>query len=209
MTRIGRLHVLTDVVLQARFSHVDIARLAIAGGADTIQFRQKAGRTREMISVCRELKGLCAASGVTFIVNDRIDVAIASEADGVHLGQEDFPIALARRLLGPGRIIGGSASDMEEALRCLNEGADYVGFGPVYATTSKEDAGPASGVSELSKIVRAIPIPIIAIGGITVENAAEVIAAGAKGIAVISAVCCREDPASATRALGEAIGGEA
>lgn len=205
MKAIGRLHVLTDIAVQSRFSHVEIARLAIAGGADTIQFRQKTGKTREMIQTCRELKTLCSSSGVIFIVNDRIDVAIASEADGVHLGQEDFPIPLAREMIGGGRIIGGSASDMQEALRCHDEGADYVGFGPVFSTTSKEDAGPVSGVAELRRVVRAISIPIIAIGGITAGNALDVMGTGARGIAVISAVCCREDPESATRALREAI----
>jgi thiamine-phosphate pyrophosphorylase len=209
MKRIGRLHVLTDTVLQSRFSHEEIARLAIAGGADTIQFRQKSGKTREMIDVCRRLKSLCAAAGVAFIVNDRIDVAIASEADGVHLGQEDFPIPVARRLLGAGRLIGGSACDLEEARRCLAEGADYVGFGPVYPTSSKADAGPVSGLELFRQVVREISIPIIAIGGISPENAREVVAAGAKGIAVISAVCCNDDPTAAAKALSAAIRGEA
>lgn len=203
--QIGRLHVLTDTVLQSRFSHLELARLAIKGGADTIQFRQKAAATREMIDTVRKLKQLCLGSGVTLIVNDRIDVAIATEADGVHLGQDDFPIPLARKLLGESRIIGGSAATLEEAQRCLAEGADYIGFGPVYPTTSKEDAGPVSGIKLLEKAVAAIPLPIIAIGGISVKNTPEVMQAGAQGIAVISAVCCQEDPEQATRALKQAM----
>jgi len=208
MKKIGRLHVLTDTELQSRFSHVELAKLAIRGGADTVQFRQKIGATREMIEICREIKRLCEDSDVMFIVNDRVDVAIASEADGVHLGQEDFPIPLARKLLGETRIIGGSAVTLEEAQECLSEGADYIGFGPVYPTTSKNDAGPVTGIELLKEAVNAISIPIIAIGGVTVENTPEVIRAGAQGIAVISAVCCQENPEQATRDLSQALQSE-
>jgi thiamine-phosphate pyrophosphorylase len=180
---------------------LELAELAIAGGADTIQFRQKDGTTREMIRVAEQMQTLCKRVGVTFIINDRVDVAIASHADGVHLGQDDFPIPLARKLLGEEAIIGGSAGNMEEALRCLAEGADYIGFGPVYPTTSKEDAGPAAGLGPMKQIVEEIPLPIIAIGGITADNTPPVIQTGVHGIAVISAVCCQNDPAEAARCL--------
>jgi thiamine-phosphate diphosphorylase len=143
--KIGRFHVLTDICLQTHFSHVELAELAIAGGADTIQFRQKDGATREMIRVAEQMQALCKRAGVTFIINDRVDVAIASHADGVHLGQDDFPIPLARKLLGEEAIIGGSAGNLEEARKCLGEGADYIGFGPVYPTTSKD--APVSGLT--------------------------------------------------------------
>jgi len=199
--KIGRFHVLTDTILQTRYSHVELTGLAIAGGADTIQFRQKEGSTREMISIAEEMQDLCRKAGVTFLVNDRVDVAIAAHADGVHLGQSDFPIPLARKLLGDEAIIGGSAGNIEEARKCLAEGADYVGFGPVYTTSSKEDAGPASGLELLEQIVREIPLPIIAIGGITTENIPLVMEAGAYGVAVISAVCCQSDPLDAARCL--------
>jgi thiamine-phosphate pyrophosphorylase len=205
MKQVGRLHLLTDTVLQSRFSHVELTELAIAGGADTIQFRQKSGATREMIGVARQMKKLCEKSDVKFIVNDRVDVAIASGADGVHLGQDDFPIPLARELLGEDRVIGGSAATIAEARKCLSEGADYVGFGPVYPTTSKDDAGPVSGIDILKQVVEAIPLPIIGIGGVYAENTLEVIRAGAHGIAVISAICCQEDPERATRALHSAL----
>ena len=208
MKKIGRLHVLTDTELQSRFSHVELAKLAIKGGADILQFRQKIGTTREMIEICREIKRLCEDSDVMFIVNDRVDVAIASEADGVHLGQEDFPIPLARKLLGETAIIGGSAVTLEEAQECLSEGADYIGFGPVYPTTSKNDVGPVTGIEILKEVVNTISIPIIAIGGVTVENTPEVIRAGAQGIAVISAVCCQENPEQATRDLSQALQSE-
>ena len=205
MKQIGKLHILTDMVLQSRFSHMEITRLAIAGGADTIQYRQKSGTTREMIEIARNMKRLCTEAGVTFIVNDRLDVAIAAEADGVHLGQDDFPIPMARGLLGEGRIIGGSAATLDEARKCLSEGADYVGFGPVYPTSSKDDAGPVSGIDILKQVVEIIPLPIIAIGGVGPENIPDVMRAGARGIAVISAVCCQDDPEEATRALYQAL----
>jgi len=205
MKKIGRLHLLTDVVLQSRFSHEDLTRLGIAGGADTIQLREKGGSTRRMIEVARSMAAVCRQTGVPLIVNDRIDVAIASDADGVHLGQSDFPIPLARRLLGKDKLIGGSAATFEEARMCLADGADYVGFGPVFVTGSKDDAGPVSGPAILKQVVETIPLPIIAIGGITAENIGEVMRAGAYGIAVISAVCCQLDPQGATRALRDAL----
>ena len=199
--KIGRFHVLTDTLLQTRFSALALTEMAIAGGADTIQYRQKSGPTREMIRVATELRDICHQSGIPFIVNDRLDVAMASQADGVHLGQDDFPIPLARNLLGPEVIIGGSASTLEEARKCLLEGADYIGFGPVFPTSSKDDAGPVSGLGLLEQVIREIPLPIIAIGGIIGANTLPVIQTGAHGIAVISAVCCQEDPREATKSL--------
>ena len=201
MKKVGRLHVLTDTDLQNCFPHIELAELAIAGGADTIQFRQKTGETIQMIRIAEQVQALCKRAGVSFIINDRVDVAIASHADGVHLGQGDFPIPLARKLLGEGAIIGGSAGNEEEARKCLLEGADYIGFGPVYPTSSKEDAGPASGLDLLRQVVEKIPLPIIAIGGINKDNTVLVKESGAYGIAVISAVCCEKNPEEATRCL--------
>jgi thiamine-phosphate pyrophosphorylase len=205
MKKLGRLHLLTDVVLQSRFSHEDLTRLGIAGGADTIQLREKIGSTRRMIELAKSMAVVCRQAGVPLVVNDRIDVAMACDADGVHLGQSDFPIPLARSLLGNDKLIGGSAATLEEAQICLADGADYIGFGPVYATGSKEDAGPVSGPALLKQVVETIPVPIVAIGGITAENVPEVMRAGAYGIAVISAVCCQIDPEGATRELREAL----
>ena len=201
----GRLHILTDTVLQDRFSHVELARMAIEGGANVIQFRQKTGTTREMISIASQMKRLCAEGNALFIVNDRIDVAMASEADGVHLGQDDFPLSLARKLLGEDKIIGGSAGNLDEAMLCYTGGADYVGVGPVFATSSKMDAGPAGGLDLVRTIAAKIPLPIIAIGGVDEENAAHVLRAGAQGIAVISAVCCKPNPKASTAALNKVL----
>ncbi|MBN1833744.1 MAG: thiamine phosphate synthase [Deltaproteobacteria bacterium] len=207
MKKIGKLHVLTDTVLQGRFSHLELARMAIRGGADTIQYRQKSGSTREMIRVAAQMKQVCSDQGVPLIVNDRVDIAIAVKADGVHLGQDDFPIPLARELLGQEMIIGASASNMEEVKKCLLEGADYVGFGPIYPTTSKDDAGSAKGIDGLAQVVKSVPVPIIAIGGIGLENVSEILRTGVHGIAVISSVCCREDPEQAAKALYQILQG--
>ena len=201
MKIIGRLHVLTDTILQNRFSHIELTEQTISGGADTIQFRQKSGSTKELIEIAMGMRQVCREKGAVFIVNDRIDVAMAADADGVHLGQDDFPIPLARELLGKDRIIGGSAATPEEMENCIREGADYVGFGPVYPTGSKDDAGPVSGIDLLKGIVASTTIPIIAIGGIDRNNASQVMGTGAHGIAVISSVCCRDDPQKATREL--------
>ena len=192
---------LTDTFLQNRLSHLELAELAIAGGADTIQYRQKSGTTKEMIRVTGQMQAVCRRAGVTFIVNDRLDVALASKTDGIHLGQDDFPIPLARKILGEKAVIGGTARTLEEAGQCLRDGADYVGFSPVFTTTSKEDAGPAGGLGLLKQVVMEIPLPIIAIGGITKENTPQVMKTGAYGIAVISAVCCQEDPKEAARVM--------
>jgi len=205
MKSIGRLHILTDVALQTRFSHTDLTRYAIKGGADTVQLRQKTGSTRDMITVAVEMKALCAETGVTFVVNDRVDVAMAAAADGVHLGQDDFPIPLAKRVLAEDCIVGGSASTLQEALQCLTDGADYIGFGPVFYTMSKEDAGPASGLTLLAQVVKSVPIPIIAIGGINHTNLPAVMNTGTYGVAVISAVCCHDHPEEATRVLRAAL----
>jgi thiamine-phosphate pyrophosphorylase len=205
MRRIGKLHLLTDRVVQTRFSHLELTVQGIKGGADLIQFRQKSGSTLELIDTARQMKKICTDSGVPLIVNDRLDVALACDADGVHLGQDDFPIDLARKWLGSEKIIGGSASNLEEAQKCQQQGADYIGLGPIYTTTSKADAGPICGLDLLRQIVKQIPLPIIAIGGIQEANIAELLSAGAYGIAIISAICCQPDPAAATRRLKETL----
>lgn len=203
--KIGRLHILTDTTIQSRFDHVELAERAIRGGADVIQFRQKSGDTLSMIRIARRVRAVCRRAGVPMIVNDRVDVAIAADADGVHLGRDDFPIRLARQLLGPHRIIGGSSGSIEEARAGYEEGADYLGCGPIHATATKPDAGPAAGVELVRAVAAAVPVPLIAIGGVTVADVERLLAAGAHGIAVISAVCAAEDPEEATRALRSAI----
>jgi thiamine-phosphate pyrophosphorylase len=144
---------------------------------------------------------LCRRAGVTFIVNDRVDVALASDADGVHLGQEDFPVALARRILGPDRIIGASVDHPDECEAAWRDGADYVGFGPIYGTASKSDTGPVVSVAGLREWLPKFRLPVIAIGGIDAGNIAPVLGAGAHGVAVLSSICRADDPEIATREL--------
>jgi thiamine-phosphate pyrophosphorylase len=201
MREVGRLHVLTDTGLQSRFTHPEIAEMAIRGGADVIQFREKAASTREQIVVVRRLVELARRSGAKLIVNDRIDVAIAADAHGVHLGHDDFPLTLAREWLGPDRIIGASVRSLEEAHRAAQAGADYLGAGPVRATASKADAGPVIALEELRSMVGAVEIPVIAIGGIDADSVAEIMHAGVHGIAVIRAVSHADDPAAAAAGL--------
>ena len=201
MKTIGRLHVLTDSELQSRWSHLDLARAALDGGAETIQYRRKHGPTRLMLQEAIAIRDVCRCRKVPLVVNDRVDVALFADADGVHLGQDDLPIALARDLFGPARIIGGSAVRAEDAVSGRAGGVDYVGIGPIFVTTSKQDAGPVLGLSGLACAVRTADIPLIAIGGITAENAAEVLATGVHGIAVLGAVCLADDPAAAVARL--------
>lgn len=204
--KIGRLHVITDTALQQRFSHLDLTRLALEGGADTIQYRQKTGTTRLRIEEAIELRALCRRKRIPLIVNDRADIALAADADGVHLGADDLPPTIARELLGPARLIGGSADDADEAVALERAGLDYAGIGPIFATRSKSDTGPVLGLAGLEQAVKRCHMPLIAIGGITLQNLEAVLRTGVHGVAVLSAVVCADDPAAAARTFAEAIG---
>ena len=196
---------LTDLRFQQRFSHAELARLAAEGGADTIQFRQKSGSVRNMLVEARHAVSACREQGVPFLVNDRLDVALACRADGIHLGQQDFPVLEARHVLGPEAIIGGTATTVEEALAMQEAGADYVGFGPVFSTTSKDNPARVKGVTNLARVCAAVRIPVIAIAGISVERIGPVIRAGAHGVAVMTGVTTAENPARAARAFREEL----
>ena len=201
MKRIGVLHVITDTTIQSRFTHAELAKMAIEGGADTIQFRQKTGTTRQLVETAKAIQSICAGREVPLIVNDRADVALAVGAAGVHFGQDDLPVAIGRRILPPETIIGGSARTEEKILEAISDGADYIGFGPIYSTSSKPNAESPKGLEALRRMCEIARCPVIAIGGITADTAYDVICAGAHGIAVISAVCGQPDPVSATRRL--------
>ena len=202
---IGRLHVLTDYYFQQRFSPEQLAEMAIAGGADTIQFRQKNGHIRHKLTMASQVAGPCREAKVPLIIDDYIEIVLAISADGLHLGQNDFPLAEARNILTPGVILGATATTLEQAKTAWKAGADYIGFGPVYPTTSKANPARVKGISGLQAVCEAVPIPVIAIGGITAEQVPDIMKAGAHGIAVMSAVCNAEDPVTATRCLSEAI----
>jgi thiamine-phosphate pyrophosphorylase len=205
MKKIGVLHVITDTTIQTRFTHAQLAELAIQGGADTIQFRQKTGTTREWVEMAGAVQAVCARHRVPLIVNDRADIALAVGSAGVHFGQEDLPVAIGRRILPPEAIIGASARTEEKIMAAIADGADYIGFGPIYQTASKPDAETPKGLDALRRMVEIAPCPVIAIGGITAETAYPVIRAGAHGVAVISAVCVQPDPVVATRRLIDEI----
>ena len=176
---------------------VRTARLAAESGATAVQLRAPGRKKRQWLAVARDLKAALAPLGVPLIINDQIDVALIVEADGVHVGQEDLPAADVRALIGPDMILGLSVTNFVE-LADVPAGVDYLGIGPVYPTGSKPDAAPATGVEAL---VAAARLPVVAIGGIHSGNCAPLFAAGAKGVAVISAICGQADPARATRDL--------
>jgi thiamine-phosphate pyrophosphorylase len=180
---------------------VDIVRAAIAGGATVIQLREKEGTTREMVELGRALRILTRSADVALIVNDRLDVALAIDADGVHVGQDDLPAEVARALLGSDRILGVSAATPQEAQAAVAGGADYLGTGAVFATGSKADAGDPIGLVGLATVAQSVPIPVVTIGGIGPGRAGPCIAHGAAGVAVISAVVAHPDPEAAARQL--------
>ena len=203
--RIGRLHVLTDFHLQQRFAHVEIARQAIRGGADTIQFRQKSVAIRHTLVEAERTVRTCRKGNTPLIVNDRVDIALACGADGVHLGQTDLPILVARRVMGPDAIVGGTATTLEEAREAREAGADYIGFGPVFHTSGKRNPACVKGLARLGSVCAGLDVPVIAIGGITADRIGPVIRAGAYGVGVMTAVTMAESPVKAVRAIRDAL----
>ena len=201
---IAGLYVIIDPDVLMGRGEVEVAQKAISGGAKAIQLRDKNHNKGEILSKARELKALCAQSDVLFIVNDYLDIAIASGADGLHLGQEDLPVSTARQLLPIDRIIGCSTKTIAAALQAQTDGADYVAVGSMYPTASKTDTHVV-GLETLRQIREAISIPIVAIGGIDAKNAAEVMAAGADSIAVISAVLGAADVEKAARQIAQSM----
>ncbi len=182
----------------------DLLGAVIDGGCRMVQLREKEWPSGRLLPLARRLRDRCRRAGVTFIVNDRVDLAVAVEADGVHLGQEDLPARTARPLLRGGMLLGVSTHAVEQARAARDDGADYVAVGSMFATASKPDfqlVGPAL----IRKLRGEIRVPLVGIGGITHENVAEVVRAGADGVAVISAVCAAPDPTAATRRFLELI----
>jgi thiamine-phosphate pyrophosphorylase len=200
------LYVIVDSVsLQGR-SHVEVAGQAIEGGAMVIQLRDKEHGKRELLSIAQALRDLCTRNGVLFIVNDHIDIAIAVDADGVHIGREDLPVGVVRRLLPIDKILGCSAHTVDEAIAAQSEGADYIAVGAVFPSPTKPDA-ESVGTVRVKKIKEMVSIPVVAIGGVNEKNAGEVFAAGADAVAVISAISNDADVAAASRRIAGAIQG--
>jgi thiamine-phosphate pyrophosphorylase len=195
------LIVITDHELARPRTVLDVVRLALEAGAPAVQLRDKTAGARALVQQAAELLPLVRAHHARLFINDRVDVALLAGADGVHLGPEDLPVREARRI-APQLQIGYSTDDPEQARAAERDGADYIGCGAVFGTTSKADAANERiGIHRLDEVARAVRIPVVAIGGITVENVAQVAATKAAGVAVIGAVMRASDPAAATRAL--------
>lgn len=178
-----------------------ILRQLLDGGARIIQLRAKETAARDCLNLAREARELCRAAGCLFIVNDRVDIALAAKADGVHLGQEDLPLYVARRLLGRDKIIGISTHDLAQAREAEQGGADYIGFGPIFGTATKNTGYSARGPAMLKEIRQAVKIPIVAIGGINEKNVAQVWQAGADSAAIISDLMGAEDVGGKVRKI--------
>lgn len=195
------LYVITDSRLARGRSHLEVVGAAVRGGATVIQYREKDAPAREMIENALALLDLCRTHNVPLVINDRVDVALAVDADGVHVGQDDMPAAIARKLIGRNKIVGVSAANPDEARAAIADGADYLGVGAIFATGSKSDAGTSIGMPGLIQVARVSSVPVVGIAGINSSNAASVIRAGASGVAVISAVVGADNIEQAAREL--------
>lgn len=206
----GRLDLSVYVILDRDFtagrSLVEVAQAAIHGGATVLQLRDKSSDIHRFYADALALRQIARTAGVPLIINDRVDLALAVDADGVHVGEDDLPVEATRQLVGPDRFVGASAGSVEAARTAIAAGADHLGVGPVYeARTTKTDAGPPVGLTLIHDIATVSRIPIVGIGGITAENAGAVIAAGAAGVAVISAIGLAADVEAATRTLAQSV----
>jgi thiamine-phosphate pyrophosphorylase len=201
------LYLVTDRRLSRGRATVNIVGAAVRGGITCVQLREKHCATREFIAEARAVRRLLDETGTTIplIINDRLDVALAVGADGVHLGQTDMHIADARRLVGANMLIGISVESVDDAIRAEAEGADYLGISPVFATPTKNDTAPPLGLAGISRIRAAVSLPLVGIGGINHENAPEIIRAGADGVAVVSAIVSAACPRSAATTLKQQI----
>ena len=184
-------YLVTDSGLSKKGTLSDVQN-AVVSGCKIVQYREKNKSTKEMISEALQIKAICGADAI-FLVNDRIDVALAVDADGVHIGQDDMPIDVAREILGADKIIGLTVHDIHEAMEAEKSGADYVGLSPIFDTATKSDAGKGIGTERIMDVKNAISIPIVAIGGINKENCKVVIENGADSLVAISAVVCSDD----------------
>jgi thiamine-phosphate pyrophosphorylase len=191
--KFGKLCVITDTVIQNKYSHEEIAYLASKGGADIIQFREKHLSTSELIKIGKSIRKICDRFGSLYIVNDRVDIAMLTKADGVHLGKEDIPVNEARSLLGKNKIIGGTAHTLREAIIAQNKGADYIGYGHIFETKTKKKSTKPKGIKGLKMILAKIKTPVFAIGGIDLNNVTSVMQCGVFGVAIVGAIVKSDD----------------
>jgi thiamine-phosphate pyrophosphorylase len=184
---------------------VEVVAAAVEGGVTVVQLRGKRLTTSDFVELGRTLRNTLTPRGVPLIINDRVDVALAVGADGVHIGQDDMAVRDVRALVGPALIVGLSVTNELEAQRLDASLVDYAGVGPVFATPSKADAAPPLGLTRLAGICRTLTVPVVAIGGISLGQVESVVAAGARGIAVVSAICGADDPRAAARTLSTSL----
>jgi thiamine-phosphate pyrophosphorylase len=199
------LYLVTDRGLSRGRTTIQIVEAALCGGVTCVQLREKTCSTREFITQALSIKDHLKRHNVPLIINDRVDIAQAVNADGVHLGQSDMPIEMARAILKDSMIIGISAESLEDAVQGEKDGADYIGVSPIYATPSKTDAASPLGLEGLREIRKSVKIPLVGIGGLNRENAGEVINNGVDGVAVVSAIVAADDPEKAARELKKII----
>jgi thiamine-phosphate pyrophosphorylase len=195
------VYLVTDRQLSRNRTTREIVAAAIKGGVSCVQLREKNCSTREFIEEALAIRELLSIHGIPLIINDRVDVALAVNADGVHLGQTDMPHNMARQLVPKDMIIGISAESLSDAIAAQQDGADYIGVSPIYTTPTKRDTAPPLGLDGLQKIRAAVDTPLVGIGGLNADNAKEVIRNGADGVAVVSAIVAAENPSAATRNL--------
>lgn len=201
------LYLVTDRNLAGNRSIESIITAAIAGGVTVVQIREKQLDARTFLHTALSIRQILDKLGVPLIINDRLDIALASNAAGVHIGQNDLPCAVVRRLAGPGLLIGVSVSTVAEAVAAEHDGADYLGISPIFATPTKSDTPTATGLAGLRAIRKAVQLPLVAIGGIHTGNAADVMAAGADGVAVVSNIMSATDPQHIAEELRRKIRG--
>lgn len=199
-----RLYVIVDAAVKGGRHPAEVAEQAVRGGADVVQLRGKTATFRHLLEAGRAVREATRRGGALFIVNDYPDLCLAVDADGVHLGQDDAPIDLARKILGPGRLVGRSTHSLEQALDAQREGADYIGVGPIFPTPTKPQA-KAVGLELVSRVKDALKIPFVAIGGIDEGNLESVLGEGARRVAVVRAVAGAEDVTAAARRLKEKL----
>ena len=201
---LGRLHVLTDT--RDGRDALAVVTAALSAGAPVVQVRSKGGTDRALHELADRVARLCDEAGALCVVDDRPDIALAVGAGGTHLGAHDLPMDAARRVVGPGHVLGGTAREPRLARELVAAGATYLGVGPTAATSTKDGLPEPLGVAGVAAVAAAVDVPVIAIGGVTVEHVPALLAAGVHGVAVVAAVSAAADPAAATRALLAALG---
>ncbi len=187
------LYVITDPYLSKGRSHREVVEKAIAGGATMIQLREKESTSLDFYRLAKEVVSATKKQGVPLIINDRVDIALAVDAEGIHVGQKDLPAPVVRKMIGKDKILGVSAGNIEEAKIAEKEGADYIGVGAVFSTATKSDARQAIGLERLQTVAKSVNIPAVAIGGINHDNVEAVIQSGVDGVAVVSAIVAAEN----------------